>query len=117
VVANLSTGVTLVGYQNGRSIAAPTDGHVAATVDGGKNALVGKLVGKGRVLAYGDEWITYTSQWTGAGNPSSSDPSCQGYLPQDQYQMAQFWYNMIRWSQPTSNCFTIVDTYNPITIW
>lgn len=117
VVANLSTGVTLVGYQNGRSVSAPADGHVAATVDNGKNALVGKLVGKGRVLAYGDEWITYTSQWTGVGNPSASDPSCQGYLPQDKYQMAQFWYNMIRWAQPTSNCFTIVDTYNPITIW
>jgi hypothetical protein len=117
VVANLSTGVTLVGYQNGRAITAPADGHVAATVDAGKNALVGKVVGKGRVLAYGDEWITYTSQWTGVGNPSASDPSCQGYLPQDKYQMAQFWYNMIRWSQPTSNCFTIVDTYNPITIW
>ena len=117
LIANLSTGVTLIGYQNGRSITVPADGHVAATVDSGKNALVGKLVGKGRVLAYGDEWITYTSQWTGVGNPSANDPSCQGYLPQDKYQMAQFWYNMIRWSQPGADCFTIVDTYNPITIW
>jgi hypothetical protein len=116
VIANLSTGVTLIGYQNGRSITSPADGHVAATVDS-KNALVGKLVGKGRVLAYGDEWITYTSQWTGAGNPSANDPSCQGYLPQDKYQMAQFWYNMIRWAQPSATCFTIVNTSKPITIW
>jgi hypothetical protein len=114
VVANLSTGVTFVGYQNGRPIIAPADAHVAATVDGTNNALVGKLVGKGRVLAYGDEWITYTSQWTGAGNPSASDPACAGYLPQDKYQMSQFWYNMIRWSQPAASCFTIVG---PIVIW
>ena len=117
VVANLSTGVTLIGYQNGRSITAPADAHVAATTDDGKPALVGKLVGQGRVLAYGDEWISYTSQWTGAGNPSASDPSCQGWLPQDQYQIAQFWYNVIRWSQPTADCFTIVDTVTPVTIW
>ncbi len=116
VIANLSTGVTLVGYENGHSINAPADAHVAATVSG-SNALVGKIVGKGRVLAFGDEWITYTSQWTGAGDPSSTDPSCQGELPQDKYQIAQFWYNMIRWSQPASDCFTIVDTATPVVIW
>ncbi len=71
VIANLSTGVTYVGFQNGRPINAPSDAHVAAT-DGGSNVLVGKVVGKGRVLAFGDEWITYTSQWTGAGNPSAT---------------------------------------------
>ncbi|MES1207742.1 MAG: hypothetical protein ABUS79_17540 [Pseudomonadota bacterium] len=116
VVANLSTGVTFVGYQNGRPIIAPSDAHVAATVGGTSNALVGKLVGKGRILAFGDEWITYTSQWTGAGNPSATDPSCAGYLPQDKYQMAQFWYNMIHWSQPAANCFTIIGP-STIIIW
>lgn len=116
VIANLSTGVSLVGYVNGHSIKAPADGHVAATVSG-QNALVGKIVGKGRVLAFGDEWITYTSQWTGAGNPKATDPSCKGFLPQDRYQIAQFWYNMIRWSQPDADCFTIVDNTNPVTIW
>jgi hypothetical protein len=116
VISNLSTGVILVGYTNGHSINAPVDGHVVATMTG-KNALVGKLVGKGRVLAFGDEWITYTSQWTGAGVPNAGAASCQAELPQDKYQMAQFWYNMIRWSQPTANCFTIVNTSNPITIW
>jgi hypothetical protein len=112
VISKVSTGVTFVGFQNGRSVSVPTDGHVAAKVDG-KPVLVGKLAGQGRVLAFGDEWITYTSQWTGAGNPKASDPSCQGNLPQDKYQMAQFWYNMIRWVQPNSACFTIVDS----TIW
>lgn len=116
VGAKLATGVTFVGYQNGRSIIAPADAHVAATMGGTSNALVGKLVGKGRVLAFGDEWVTYTSQWTGAGNPSATDPSCAGYLPQDKYQMAQFWYNLIHWVQPGANCFTIVGP-SPIIIW
>jgi hypothetical protein len=116
VIANLSTGVTAIGFTNGRTITSPADGHVAATVDG-KAVLVGKLVGKGRVLAYGDEWISYTSQWTGAGNPKASDPTCQGYMAADVYQMSQFWYNMIHWSQPGATCFTIVDTDEPITVW
>ncbi len=115
VIANLSTGVTLVGYTNGHSINAPADAHVAATM-GGQNALVGKLVDKGRVLVFGDEWITYTSQWTGAGIANAAN--CQGNGPQDKYQMAQFWYNMIHWIQPGATCFTIVNgPNNPITVW
>jgi hypothetical protein len=116
VIASLSTGVTMVGFEGGHSIIAPADAHVAATVTG-LPALVGKVVGKGRVLAFGDEWITYTSQWTGAGNPSATDPNCKGFLPQDKYQIAQFWYNMIKWSSPNATCFTIVDSTNPVTIW
>ena len=124
VIAGLSTGVTMVGFEGGHSIMAPADAHVAATVSANisgavvkVSALVGKLAGKGRVLALGDEWITYTSQWTGVGNPSTTDPNCKGFLPENKYQIAQFWYNMIRWSQPAANCFTIVDTSNPVTIW
>ena len=117
VIANLSSNVTWVGLDNGRSINAPADAHVAATVDGPKNALVGKLVGKGHVLAYADEWITYTSQWSGTGNPSSSDLTCAGFLPQNVFQVPQFWYNMIRWSQPSATCFKIVDQPQPVVVW
>ena len=70
------------------------------------------------MLAFGDEWITYTSQWSGDGNPNANNPQCVGLLPQDKYQIPQFWYNMIRWSQPDPNCFTIVSTPGTtITIW
>jgi hypothetical protein len=119
VIANLSNGITWVGVDNGRSINAPADAHVAATVPGPpvKNALVGKVVGKGHVLAYGDEWITYTSQWNGSGNPKTIDPTCKGALPQDVYQTSQFWYNMIKWSQPSATCFKIVDGQQTVIIW
>jgi hypothetical protein len=117
VVANLSNSVTWVGLENGRSINAPADAHVAAKASDGKNALVGKVVGKGHVLAYGDEWITYTSQWNGYGNSSANDPTCAGFLPQDTYQIAQFWFNMIKWSQPTATCFKIENKQQPVIIW
>ena len=118
VIANLSLGVTMVGMDGGNTISAPADAHVAATTtktSGVSNWLVGKIVGKGRVLVFADEWITYTSQWTGQGN--QNDPSCTGSTPQDLYQIAQFWYNMIRWTQPNANCFKIVDKQQPVTIW
>lgn len=117
VVANLSNSVTWVGLENGRSINAPADAHVAAKSSEGKNALVGKIVGKGHVLAYGDEWITYTSQWNGEGNPSGKDPDCVGFLPQDTFQTAQFWFNMIKWSQPSATCFKIENKQQPVIIW
>jgi hypothetical protein len=119
VIASLSNNITWVGLDNGRSINAPADAHVAATVAGPpvKNALVGKLMGKGHVLVYCDEWITYTTQWNGVGNPKTNDLSCAGALPQDVYQTAQFWYNMIKWSQPSATCFKIVDGQQPVTVW
>jgi hypothetical protein len=119
VIANLSLGVTMIGIDGGHPIIAPADAHVAAfttnatSVD---NWLVGKLTGKGRVLLYADEWITYTDQWD--GHNQNNDPSCKGSTPQDLYQTAQFWYNMIHWTQPAATCFTIVNTpETPITIW
>ncbi len=120
VIENLSFGVTMIGIDGGRPIHAPADAHVAATTTSASsvsNWLVGKITGNGRVLVYADEWITYTDQWTGHSGQYLSDPSCEGFLPQELYQTAQFWYNMIHWAQPASNCFTIVDTTTPITIW
>jgi len=120
VVEKLSWGVTMVGMQNGRTINAPADAHVAATTTNGSTVsklVVGKIVGQGRVLFFTDEWITYTSQWNGVGNTNTNNPACTGYLPQDKYQTAQFWYNMIRWTQPNATCFKIVDKQQAVTVW
>jgi hypothetical protein len=118
VVANLGRDVTMIGMDGGHPIDAPADAHVAATTTTTttvNNWLVGKVVGKGRVLFFADEWIAYTNQW--AGQSTQNDPSCKGYAPQDLYQTSQFWFNMIRWTQPNANCFTIVDNTRPVTIW
>jgi len=111
VIASVSNSVTWVGFANGRSINAPADAHVAATVQYNNslaNVTVGEITGAGRVLMYGDEWITYTSQWTGAGIAASNCTT--GSYPQDKYQTAQFWFNMIKWVQPRATCFKIVGT-------
>ena len=116
MVANLSNSIKWVGMHGGRSITAPSDAHVAATIGSNGttyNVLVGKPAGKGRVLVFTDEWITYTSQW----QSSLADAACQGYLPQDVYQTAQFWYNMIKWVQPKATCFKIVDPKQTVVIW
>lgn len=116
VTASLFKSVEWVGMHGGRSIDAPSDAHVAATIAANGttyNVIVGKLAGTGRVLLFTDEWITYTSQWSS----SLSDPSCTGYLPQDVYQTAQFWYNMIKWVQPKAICFKIIDVRQPVVLW
>jgi hypothetical protein len=120
VIENLSFGVTMIGIDGGRPIHAPADAHVAATTTSASsvsNWLVGKVTGNGRVLVYADEWITYTDQWSGQSGQYLSDTSCQKFLPQDLYQTAQFWYNMIHWAQPASNCFTIINSTTPIKVW
>jgi len=109
IIANISNQVTWIGFERGRSINATADAHVVATVQSNNttaNVVVGTIAGMGRVLMYGDEWITYTSQWTGAG-VSASNCSAGNY-PQDKYQTAQFWFNMIKWVQPRATCFQIV---------
>ena len=107
--------MTFVGFQNGRPITAPSDSHVAATIGGNTNALVGKLVGKGRVLAYGDEWVTYTSQWTGVGNPSANGSQLRRLSAAGQVPDGAVLVQHHPWSQPAANCFTIVGL--PIIIW
>lgn len=120
VIANLSLGVTMIGLDGARPIKAPADAHVAATTTASSvsNWLVAKVTGKGRVLVYADEWITYTDQWNGQDAQYANDPSCKGFLPETLYQTAQFWYDMIRWVQPNDNCFKIVNTpQQPILVW
>jgi len=110
-----------MGMDWGTPIYAPADAHVAAKMvatwgsDPYFNFLVGKIVGKGRVLVYTDEWINYTGQWDSSG--LSTDPACANFVPQKLYQTAQFWYNMIHWTQPDATCFKIVDVQQPVSLW
>jgi hypothetical protein len=45
-------------------------------------------VGKGRVLVWGDEWITFDSEW-------SSHP---------EYQVERLWLNSLKWLTTPMSC-------------
>jgi hypothetical protein len=104
-----------------------TDGVVIATDPmSGKNMAVAKEVdGKGRVFAFGDEWVVFANQWTPLGQYPDQSMTAQNvcYQPADAtnatpffhsvqtlYQTKQFWYDAINWVAPPSECnFTIDD--------
>jgi len=99
-----------VGVFHGRSInCTGSDCQVFAKDSSSGNVGVAKIVGNGRVLAWSDEWVTYTSQWgltPDSQYDSSSNAQCDGYTPYSSYTVPQFWYNVFRWSAQTT-CFTI----------
>lgn len=72
---------------------------------------VAKVVGNGRIFSWGDEWVTYTSQWGLTPDPQYDDPvksaQCVGHTPMTSYTVPQFWYNVFRWVAQTT-CLTIV---------
>ena len=70
-------------------------------------------IGKGHVVAYGDEWITYTGEWTGQASCLDSsafgnmyDP-CFQKSPAQIFQISQFWYNAIKYAASSIACFDI----------
>lgn len=112
--------IVQVGGFHGRSI-NPGDADVIAT-SGGIVYAAGKQVGKGKVFAFADEWVIYSNQWLNQVDHSN--------IPQDQwqynpcydtvkqqwrdsanvFQVPQFWYNVVKWVSPPSECdFTITD--------
>jgi uncharacterized membrane protein len=104
--------VNSVGVLDVRSITATT-----ATTDvsvGTSKYGVHEQVGKGHIVAYGDEWVTYTGEWFGTGacfQASYSDPTnpCYGILPNQIFQIPQFWFNAITYAASSVTCFTITD--------
>jgi hypothetical protein len=104
----IAANITQVGAFHGRTITAP-DATTVVAVGGAKYA-VSKQVGMGKVFAFGDEWVTYTSQW-GAPLPQNIDPnnSCHDKGADKVYQVPQFWYNAIKWVAPPNMCFVIDD--------
>ena len=71
-------GVTRLGFDNGYA----TEGNGTTLAQGaGYDLLKVQEVGMGHLIVWGDEWITYDSEW-------SDHPD---------YQVAQFWVNSIKW--------------------
>ncbi len=101
-----------VGVFHGRSIkCTDPDCQIFAKDPTYGNVGVAKVVGSGRVLAWGDEWVTYTSQWgltDGQYDDATTYAQCVPYTPKNSYSVPQFWYNVFYWSTPSMQwCFTI----------
>jgi hypothetical protein len=94
--------VTAVGAFHGRPVHPGS-----ATVDCSDATYVyaaHEAVGMGHVVAYTDEWVTYTSQWDGIGVMSG----CGDASAATEYQVPQFWYNVISYAGSAVQCkFTI----------
>ena len=116
-VPDITKNLKKVGIFYGRSIMCPgSDCQIVGTntVDStAQSKIVGvaKVVGNGRVFAWGDEWVTYTSQWGLTPDPQYDNATtyaqCVGYTPMTSYTVPQFWYNVFRWVAQTT-CLTIV---------
>ena len=110
--AQLTLGLKEVGMFHGRSISCTGDGcEVFAKDPTAGNIGVAKVVGNGRVLAWADEWVTYTSQWglvDSQYDNTTTYPQCIPASPKNSYSVPQFWYDIFSWSAPNMQwCFTI----------
>ena len=103
----ISLGVTAVGAYAGHAILG--DGDVVAQEEG-KNLAVAKTVDSGRVFLFHDNWIGERSLWNAPMIASCQEnPQCSTVSPRDSYQIAQLWYNAVRWLTPKDGCFRIED--------
>jgi hypothetical protein len=82
----LSDGITAVNTENG----VEPDGASGTTIarSGDRIALQVAQVEGGRVAVWGDEWITYDSEW--------ADTKGQ--------QVEHFWLNLLKWLSPPTEC-------------
>jgi hypothetical protein len=102
-----------LGAYGGRSIKSTT-ATVDAT-DGTHTYAAHEQIGKGHIVAYGDEWVTYAGEWLGTAkclSPSMYtnmlDPCYQKSAAQV-FQIPQFWYNAIKYAASSVSCFDIMD--------
>lgn len=85
----ITEGVEFVGSDNGYPVEGNDDSStvIAETDDGHPFGRVG-MPGKGHVFVWGDEWITYNSEW----------------VEHEDYQVELFWVNTIKWLTVTDEC-------------
>lgn len=81
----VSETVTRLGIDNGYPV---TGGGTVIAEEGGYVVLRGTELGSGHVLVWGDEWISFDSEWV--GHPD--------------YQVERFWLNALKWLTPPTEC-------------
>ena len=89
----ITTGITAVGVDNGYQVSGPANPPAGSNftvyaTGGGYRVGEAIQVGKGHVDVWGDEWITYNSEWT--AHPD--------------YQVQLFWVNTIKWLTVLGTC-------------
>lgn len=108
----IAANISAVGAFHGRTI-SPGDADLVAS-EGTAVYGAAKQLDRGRVFLFFDEWVTYSSQWSGvpgAGgftpDASCSDPNntCYGRTAAAAYQVPQFWYNALKWAASDAGCF------------
>jgi hypothetical protein len=123
----LTASLDQVGGYIGWPVKAPAGSTTIATdpVSNKPIAVAYEVDGKGRIFSFGDEWVILANQWqpsgafTGnmqmdAGNmcwlPASGTEPGMFHSARTLYQTKQFWYDVINWVAPPSECnFTIED--------
>lgn len=122
----ISANMRSVGSFRGRAV-SPGDGEVVVSYHTTPVGVT-KVVGTGKVFVFGDEWITYTSQWGDYTTQTAAlaarfvtDPNSMQYescwdaassLPctaKNVFQTMQFWYNSILHVAPISQCTFRID--------
>lgn len=79
--------VTRINVDNGVG-PLTAQGTIVAWTNQGEPALVAAQADQGRVVVYGDEWITYDSEWQDVA----------------EQQVELFWLNLFKWMSPPSEC-------------
>jgi hypothetical protein len=125
-MTKLTVGLDYVGAFIGWPVTAPASATVVAKdpVSGGNMAVALEYNGKGRIFAFGDEWVIFSNEWAPVGDPNpkqmdSGNPcwvpasgSAAGFFHSVQtlYQTKQFWYDAINWVAPPNACnFVVID--------
>lgn len=85
----ITDGVDLVGSDNGYPVeGSDSSSMLIAETDKGDPMGRARPVGSGHVFVWGDEWITYNSEW----------------LEHEDYQVELFWVNSIKWLTVADQC-------------
>ena len=98
----ITAGVTAVGVDNGYEVSGPASPDPASNftvyaTGGGYRVGEAMQVGKGHVDVWGDEWITYNSEWV--NHPD--------------YQVPLFWTNTIKWLTLAGFCQVTIPIIIP----
>ncbi len=124
-LSKLTLNLDYVGAFIGWPVTAPAGSTILAKdpVTQGNMAVALEYNSKGRILAFGDEWVIYSNEWVPTGTPSDMqmdqynpcwEPavgSTMGFFQSVEtlYQTKQFWFNAINWVAPPNECGFVVN--------